>query len=104
MRGRGAEPDRGQTWSLGLVQSVRRRRGARMTALREAKNVGKTFGGGLFDRVRTVAMRDFSLGVEAEPPSILAVVGESGSGKTTLARLLLGVVTPTTGQVLYRGT
>jgi oligopeptide/dipeptide ABC transporter ATP-binding protein len=75
-----------------------------MTALLEAKDVGKTFGGGLFDKVKTVALRDFSLGIEAEPPSILAVVGESGSGKTTLARLLLGLVTPTTGQVLYRGT
>src|SRR3954469_644499 len=75
-----------------------------MTALLEAKNVGKTFGGGLFDKVRTVALRDFSLGIESEPPSILAVVGESGSGKTTLARLLLGLVSPTTGQVLYKGT
>jgi peptide/nickel transport system ATP-binding protein len=75
-----------------------------MTALLEAKNVGKTFGGGLFDKVRTVALRDFSLAIESEPPSILAVVGESGSGKTTLARLLLGLVTPTTGQVLYQGS
>jgi oligopeptide/dipeptide ABC transporter ATP-binding protein len=75
-----------------------------MTALLEARNVGKTFGGGLFDKVKTVALRDFSLGIESEPPSILAVVGESGSGKTTLARLLLGLVTPTTGQVLYNGT
>src|SRR5215204_2463967 len=75
-----------------------------MTALLEARNVGKTFGGGLFDKVRTVALRDFSLGIESEPPSILAVVGESGSGKTTLARLLLGLVSPTTGEVLYNGT
>src|SRR4051794_14632635 len=75
-----------------------------MSALLEAKNVGKTFGGGLFDKVRTVALRDFSLGIESEPPSILAVVGESGSGKTTLARLLLGLVAPSTGQVLYNGT
>jgi len=27
---------------------------------------------------------------------------ESGSGKTTLAHLLLGLVTPTHGQVLYQ--
>ena len=31
------------------------------------------------------------------------MAGESGSGKTTLAMLLLGFITPTTGQILYRG-
>ena len=31
------------------------------------------------------------------------MVGESGSGKTTLARLLLGLIEPTEGQVLYQG-
>jgi peptide/nickel transport system ATP-binding protein len=41
--------------------------------------------------------------VETEPPSITAIVGESGSGKTTLARLLLGVIAPTSGDVLYLG-
>jgi oligopeptide/dipeptide ABC transporter ATP-binding protein len=74
-----------------------------MPALLEARHVTKIFGGGLFDRTRTVALDDFSLAIEHEPPSITAVVGESGSGKTTLARLLLGLVPPTSGEVLYRG-
>ena len=33
----------------------------------------------------------------------LAIAGESGSGKTTLARIMLGFIKPTEGQVLYRG-
>ena len=33
----------------------------------------------------------------------LAIAGESGSGKTTLARIMLGFITPSEGQVLYRG-
>ncbi|MEZ4861644.1 MAG: ABC transporter ATP-binding protein [Caldilineaceae bacterium] len=74
-----------------------------MTALLEARHVTKTFGGGLFDRTKTVALDDFSMTIGGDTPSITAVVGESGSGKTTLARLLLGVITPTTGSVLYKG-
>ena len=33
----------------------------------------------------------------------LAIVGESGSGKTTLARIICGLETATTGQVMFRG-
>ena len=49
------------------------------------------------------ALADFSMAIHADKPSITAVVGESGSGKTTLARLMLGLIAPTTGQVLYKG-
>jgi oligopeptide/dipeptide ABC transporter ATP-binding protein len=74
-----------------------------MTPLLEARRVTKIFGGGILDRHSTVALEDFSLAIDSERPSVIAVVGESGSGKTTLARLLLGLATPTRGQVLYRG-
>ena len=73
-----------------------------MTALLEARKVTKAFGGGLLDKRVTVALDDFSFAIE-ENPRVTAVVGESGSGKTTLARLLLGLISPTTGQVLYDG-
>lgn len=74
-----------------------------MTPLIEFRNVTKIFGGGLFDKKRTVALENFSMSLHEKPPLITAVVGESGSGKTTLARLLLGIETPTSGEVLYRG-
>jgi len=67
--------------------------------------VTKVFGGGLLNKGNlTVALEDFSLSIEASPPTITAVVGESGSGKTTLARLILGLASPTSGEVLYQGT
>ncbi|MCC6629438.1 MAG: ABC transporter ATP-binding protein, partial [Chloroflexi bacterium] len=74
-----------------------------MTALLEARHVTKIFGGGFFDKSRTLALDDFTLAFADQPPSITAVVGESGSGKTTLARMLLGLSGPTEGQVLFRG-
>jgi peptide/nickel transport system ATP-binding protein len=76
-----------------------------MSALLEVRNATKVFGGGrLFHKtVGMIALDNFSLKIETEPPSITAIVGESGSGKTTLARLLLGLAAPTTGEVLYKG-
>ena len=74
-----------------------------MSALLEAREATKVFGGGLFDKRVTVALDDFSFAIESAPPRVTAIVGESGSGKTTLARLLLGLITPTSGQILYEG-
>src|SRR5438445_7332916 len=74
-----------------------------MTAFLECRHVTKIFGGGLFSRGQNTALEDFSLEITSSPPSITAIVGESGSGKTTLARLLLGLIDPTRGEVLYQG-
>ncbi len=74
-----------------------------MTTLLEARRVSKVFGGGLFQKETTVALDDLSLRIETDPPVITAVVGESGSGKTTLARVLLGEIEPTAGEIRYLG-
>jgi peptide/nickel transport system ATP-binding protein len=74
-----------------------------MTYLLEARHVTRIFGGGLLDRDSTIALEDFSFVIDSARPTITAIVGESGSGKTTLARVLLGLVPPTTGKVLYQG-
>ena len=76
-----------------------------MSELLEARQITKVFdaGGGLFKRDQTVALDDFSMSIIADRPSITAIAGESGSGKTTLARLLLGIIQPTSGDILYQG-
>lgn len=75
------------------------------TPLLELRRVGRTFGGGgMFGQRTVVALDDFSLTIHAHEPTIVAIVGESGSGKTTMARILLGLETATTGNVLYQGT
>jgi ATP-binding cassette, subfamily B, bacterial len=48
-----------------------------------------------------LVLRDISLRIE--PGQKIALIGRTGSGKSTLARLLLGLCTPTAGEILYDG-
>jgi peptide/nickel transport system ATP-binding protein len=74
-----------------------------MTPLLELKDVSKVYGGGMFRRRSTVALRDCTLSIGGARPTILSIAGESGSGKTTMGMLLLGFIEPTEGRVLYKG-
>ena len=62
------------------------------------KGLTKVFG---FGRTKTVAVDrvdfDFHEG------EVISLVGESGSGKTTLAKMLLGLINPTEGEVYFEG-
>jgi oligopeptide/dipeptide ABC transporter ATP-binding protein len=49
--------------------------------------------------VHAVDKVDFAVGTA----ETLGLVGESGSGKTTIGKLVLGVLKPTTGKVLFEG-
>lgn len=48
-----------------------------------------------------IAVRDVNLAVESRDR--VGIVGRSGSGKTTIARMMLGLVQPSAGQVLFEG-
>jgi peptide/nickel transport system ATP-binding protein len=50
------------------------------------------------------ALKEFSLEVSDDEPRIVALAGQSGSGKSTAAQIALGFVTPTSGEISYRGT
>lgn len=77
----------------------------RKDLLVDVKGLGKTFGdnslrfGGTKPGVRAVDGIDFQI-MRGET---LAVVGESGCGKSTLGRLLLQLITPTEGRVIFDG-
>lgn len=74
-----------------------------MAALLELKNVTKIYTRGLLTKTSTTALANASLKLDDQQPTIVTVAGESGSGKTTLAMLLLGIITPSSGQIFYKG-
>lgn len=49
------------------------------------------------------AVDHVTLALKSERPEILAIAGESGSGKSTLAYMILGMVMPTSGNLLFKG-
>jgi peptide/nickel transport system ATP-binding protein len=74
--------------------------------LLEARHLVKTFpggqsafGGAASNPIR--AVRDLSLAIESG--KTLGLVGESGSGKSTLGRMLLRLVEPDAGEIIFDG-
>ncbi len=65
----------------------------------ETQGLTRLFGTGE-GLVRAVDNVDLSVALG----EIISVVGESGSGKSTLARLILRLMPPSSGRILFRGT
>jgi len=60
----------------------------------KVKNVTKTFG-------KIVALKDLSF--EVEKGGFIFITGPSGSGKTTLINLILGKLSPDSGEIIFSG-
>jgi peptide/nickel transport system ATP-binding protein len=61
--------------------------------LLEARNLVKTYGHA------APAVNDVSFSIERG--ETLGLIGESGSGKSTIARIVMGLIEPTSGEVLF---
>lgn len=72
--------------------------------LLEVKNLTKEFRiGGMLSRKKMRAVDGVSFSLPADKPVILSVVGESGCGKTTLTKMILRLLTPTSGSISING-
>jgi ribose transport system ATP-binding protein len=62
--------------------------------LLELHSISKSFGA-----ARVV--EDISIGIA--PGEVLSIIGENGAGKSTVAKIIAGVVTPDSGEILLKG-
>ena len=67
----------------------------------EVRGLAKTYRTGFLRRARVAAVRGISFSVERG--TISGFLGPNGSGKTTTLKMLLGLVTPTAGEVTMFG-
>ena len=72
-------------------------------ALLEARDIRHVFGSGSPRGAGGVVVVD-GVSLSLEAGRTLGVVGESGSGKSTLGEIVGGLLRPTSGAVLYRGS
>ncbi|WP_456368542.1 ABC transporter ATP-binding protein [Thermococcus sp.] len=72
-----------------------------MSELLRVEHLTKIFTSGLIGGYEIRAVDDVSF--EVKPGEIVSLVGESGSGKTTVGKLILRLLTPTSGRILFEG-
>jgi len=65
------------------------------------RGVFKTYNPGLFKK-KVLAVRDLTL--EVRPGEVYGLIGPNGAGKSTTIRLMLGLIRPDSGDILFRGT
>jgi peptide/nickel transport system ATP-binding protein len=66
----------------------------------ETQELTKIYESGLFRKKSIIALDKVSF--QLSKREVISLVGESGSGKTTVAKIILKLLRPTNGKVLYR--
>lgn len=76
-----------------------------MTTALSVRDLGKTFGGGrsLLGGSKPAVQAVRGVSFQVAKGETLGIVGESGCGKSTLARMLVGLLAPSAGQIEIEG-
>lgn len=67
----------------------------------EVKNLSKEFENRLFSREKIQVVKNVSFSIPCG--KTVGIAGNSGCGKSTLARMIAGLLQPTSGQILFEG-
>lgn len=67
----------------------------------ELENVSKVYRVGLFGSKSLQAVEGVSFSIQRG--EIVALIGESGSGKSTIGKMILRLIRPTSGRILFQG-
>ena len=76
-------------------------RGGQMEPILKCENLTKTFLSGLIRTKSIIAVKNVTFDVKKG--EIVALVGQSGSGKTTVAKMILRLIEPTSGRIIFDG-
>ena len=74
-----------------------------MTALLEIAGLSKRFEAKRLFKAREPRLAVDNIALSVVQGETLGIVGESGSGKSTLLRMILHLIRPSAGRILYRG-
>ncbi|HPF16809.1 MAG TPA: ABC transporter ATP-binding protein [Thermotogota bacterium] len=67
----------------------------------KVENLTKVFTSGIIAGEKTVAVKDVTFNMNQG--EVISLIGESGSGKTTIGRIILKLLKPTEGKLIYNG-
>ncbi|MFU2058674.1 ATP-binding cassette domain-containing protein [Avibacterium volantium] len=73
-----------------------------MSALLKIENLSKSFDDnvGIFSSSQFVAVENVSFQLERK--KTLAIIGKNGSGKSTLVKMIVGIIAPSAGEILFK--
>jgi peptide/nickel transport system ATP-binding protein len=86
---------------MGARSPVGSMTGEQMEKILQCRNLTKIYTSGLVRTKSVPAARDVTF--DLEKGEIVTLAGESGSGKTTVAKMILRLIEPTSGEIVFDG-